>query len=147
AAIVGFVLAISAMREASDRARETTALMLAAEGQARLAGARPGGELLGMQQMLASRTLRPTTEGDRALASSVVVQHDVHKMIPVGTSVQAVAYAPDGRLLASGDDGGAVRLWDAETGQPAGGPLTGHGGPVRAVAFSQDGQRLASASD
>jgi WD40 repeat protein len=147
AAILGFVLAVSAQRVATDRARESTALQLAAEGQARLAGARPGGELLGMQQMLASQALKPTTEGDRALASSVVVQHDVYKMIPVGSSVQAVAYAPDGRLVASGDDGGAVRLWDAETGQPAGGPLVGHEGPVRAVAFSPDGRRLASAGE
>ncbi|HRO30627.1 MULTISPECIES: TIR domain-containing protein [Micrococcaceae] len=147
AAVIGFVLAVAAMREASDRARETTALMLAAEGQARLAGARPGGELLGMQQMLASRALMPTTEGDRALASSVVVQHDVYKMIPVGSPVRDVAYAPDGRLVASGDDGGAVRLWDAGTGQPAGEPLLGHAGVVRAVAFSPDGRRLASAGD
>ena len=147
AAIVGFVLAVSAQRVAVDRARESTALQLAAEGQARLAGARPGGEVLGMQQMLASRALRPTTEGDRALASSVVVQHDVYKMILVGSPVQAVAYAPDGRHVASGDDGGAVRLWDAETGQPVGEPLSGHEGPVRAVAFSPNGRRLASASD
>ncbi len=147
AAIAGFVLAVSAQRVASDRAREATALQLAAEGQARLAGARPGGEFLGMQQMLASRALKPTTEGDRALASSVVVQHDVYKMIPVGSPVRSVAYAPGGRLVASGDDGGAVRLWDAETGQPAGEPLSGHEGSVRAVAFSPEGQRLASAGD
>jgi WD40 repeat protein len=147
AAITGFVLAVSAQRVATDRARESAALQLAAEGQARLAGARPGGEILGMQQMLASQALKPTTEGDRALASSVVVQHDVYKMIPVGPSVQAVAYAPDGRLVASGDDGGTVRLWDSGTGQPTGDPLTGHEAPVRAVAFSPDGQRLVSASD
>jgi WD40 repeat protein len=39
-----------------------------------------------------------------------------------------------------------VRLWDPNSGQPVGAPLTGHTGPVRGVAFSPDGTRLASAS-
>ena len=39
-----------------------------------------------------------------------------------------------------------MRLWDADTGQPIGAPLTGHTGEVFSVAFSPDGHRLASAS-
>ncbi len=39
-----------------------------------------------------------------------------------------------------------MRLWDADTGQPIGDPLTGHTGPVASVAFSPDGHRLATAS-
>ncbi len=33
-----------------------------------------------------------------------------------GTLVKAVAWSPDGRFLLSGDDGGAMRVWDAATG-------------------------------
>ena len=159
-AIAGFVLASNARRdaadrerEATDRAHEATALQLAAEGQAMLAGARPGGELQGMQLMLAAQALKQTPEGDRAVASSVVVQRNVHKMIEVGSPVRSVAVQPKKTVFASGEKNGAVRLWDANTGEPVRDLLAGNGGnggdekAVNAVAFSPDGQWLASASE
>ena len=55
-----------------------------------------------------------------------------------------MSFSPDGRLLASGGDDGTVRLWDPDTGEPVGGPLTGHSDGVSAVAFRPDGKALAS---
>jgi WD40 repeat protein len=59
---------------------------------------------------------------------------------------RSVAYSPDGRWLAVGNEDHVVRIWDAKTGRELL-DLESHTKPVRAIAFSPDGQRLVSASD
>ena len=56
--------------------------------------------------------------------------------------VSALAFSPDGRVIASGDYGQTVRFWDAVTGQPVGVPIEQRG-VVFSVAFSPDGKTLA----
>ena len=58
-----------------------------------------------------------------------------------------MAFSPDGHRLATASGDNTVRVWDADTGQPLGDPLTGHTDSVSSVAFSPDGHRLATASD
>ncbi|MCC3332030.1 WD40 repeat domain-containing protein [Nocardia abscessus] len=59
--------------------------------------------------------------------------------------VRAVAFSPDGRLLATGSDDRTVRLWDPATGHQVGDPL-GHTNLVFSVAFSPDRRLLATGS-
>jgi WD40 repeat protein len=59
--------------------------------------------------------------------------------------VWGVAFSPDGRWVASGDEDNTVKLWSAKTGELTR-TFRGHSGWVSRVAFSADGKRLASAS-
>ena len=62
-------------------------------------------------------------------------------------AITALAYSPDGRLLASaaGYEGDPIRLWDAQSGE-ARGELAGHKGWIGGLRFSPDGSLLYSAA-
>src|SRR6266478_7861674 len=58
-----------------------------------------------------------------------------------GGEVLAVAFAPDGRLLASGSSDQTIRLWDPVTGEERK-QLRGHTGAVRTLTFAAHNSQL-----
>src|SRR6266545_3263840 len=61
------------------------------------------------------------------------------------SEVLSVAYGPDGKTIASGDNDGTLLLWDTATGNIVQ-TFTGHYYTVNSVAFSPDGRMLLSGS-
>jgi WD40 repeat protein len=70
------------------------------------------------------------------------------------TGINAMAFSPDGRRLATGGKDGTAKLWDLESRQAEGRSaqpvpgrtFRGHIAPLRSVAFSPNGEALATAS-
>ncbi|MBW4521192.1 MAG: NACHT domain-containing protein [Scytolyngbya sp. HA4215-MV1] len=60
-------------------------------------------------------------------------------------NVLAIAFSPDGQMLATGDDTAQICLWEVASGKKLA-TLTGHNSWIRAIAFSPNGQILASGS-
>jgi WD40 repeat protein len=69
----------------------------------------------------------------------------VHKLPGHKGGVLALAFAADGKMLASSGQDQIIRLWNVQTGQLVR-SLTGHRAAVQEIAFSPDGKRLISAS-
>jgi WD40 repeat protein len=62
------------------------------------------------------------------------------------TGGSAVAFSPDGKVLATGNADGNLQLWNTATEQEIGEPMSSDLNPVAAVAFSPDGTTVAAAS-
>jgi WD40 repeat protein len=63
---------------------------------------------------------------------------------PQSMVFQCLAVSPDGRLIAAGDEGGWIGLWEMETGKQLG-VIRAHPRDVSSIAFSPDGKSLVTA--
>lgn len=91
--------------------------------------------------------LVPSAEPDCDVEAGQTIVASLRLKLPIGRSGKsAVAFSPDGRLLAASGDENAVLLLELKTAKPLH-TLTGHAEEVTALAFSPDGKLLASAGD
>ena len=59
-------------------------------------------------------------------------------------NVSSFALSQDSKRIATGHVNGVIQLWDLQTGDPMGAPMTEHEFSINSVAFSPDGQKLVS---
>ena len=102
--------------------------------------------VLAKQESLAAWQIDPSEPAARYAMLTAARLPGVGVLTSDGASVNAVAYRPGGKILATGSGNGTVRLWDVRTQRQIGAPL----GPFRhtvlnSVAFSPDGTMLAAA--
>lgn len=112
--------------------------------------------LAAQQHVIAARELKQAqdlvpilkTATDKAETAAADVKKSLETATLESTAanlpLRAVAFAPDGRTLATAGDFPAIQTWDAETGTALA-AYAGHASPVTAVTFLDDG-RIASGS-
>jgi WD40 repeat protein len=97
------------------------------------------GLLLAAEANRASRT----PQADAALRQALLTSHLRREIATHQDRIWSAAFSPNGRLVATGGEGGTVRVWRVADGRPVS-VYQGHGDRVN-VEFAPDGRRVLSA--
>ncbi len=138
------VYSASQTNRAQQQAQLATSRSLAAQAE-RLAGRQSDlAQLLSLESLHTAPILEAWASIHTTLSRPL---HPSHQLTGHTDEVYAVAFSPDGKLLATASNDRSVRLWEVASRQPLGEPLTGHTDEVYGVVFSPDGKLLATASN
>lgn len=142
------------IRPARRRGRRVAVFLAAALGGGLLTGVLlsglkgKGGSPAQEQTEAGKGTAGPRSEGGRPGGAGVRIAEKVPAPL-AGMRVEAVAFSPDGRLLAvaQADGGNLVQFWDVERGKTTLTRPARPGKAVRCLAFAADGKALACGGD
>ena len=131
--------------QAAKATAQAQANLASSRGLAAQAGIKlddqPGVALLDSLQALRTAD---TVEARSSLLAGLQQHPHLTTFLPTAATVWDVALSPDGHTLAAAGGDNTITLWDTQTHQRVGNPLTGHSDQVQAVAYSPDGRTLAS---
>jgi WD40 repeat protein len=135
----------TAQANAEEQARVALSRQLAAQSDA----VREEDLTLSLLLSLEALKTKRTSEAQSALLQGLQVSPEAFVLEGTGTSIVSLAFNPDKRVMASGDENGTIFLWDiSDMSTPIllGKPLKVHTESVNSLAFSPDGLILASGS-
>src|SRR6266702_281041 len=132
----------SSARQAADRQRDIT---VSGEVAAKSEAQGDINPILAKLESLAAWRISPTGQARDAMLDAAALP-GIAELPSSSGPVWSVAFSPDGKVLATGDDDGTVRIWNTATHRQSGQPLS-IGDPVESVALSPDGTILATGSD
>jgi WD40 repeat protein len=131
--------AVSQSRLAQSEEKLAQSEEMAAEATSLLPKDAPLAMLLSLQ----AYERAPTVQAESALIQAA--QQPLDDLLQSGSTVESVAFSPDGHTLAVGDDAGHIGLWDVTTGRRT--ASLNEGSEVNSVAFSPDGQTVAAGDE